>query len=77
MTKYNLEERTVCFGEEIVKLCKNIPQGVISKPIISQLVDQVLAWVRIIWKPMARVPIKISEIRFLSVRKRSRKQSIG
>ena len=38
MTKYNLEERTVCFGEEIVKLCKNIPQGVISKPIISQLV---------------------------------------
>ena len=38
MTKYNLEERTVCFGEEIVKLCKNIPHGVISKPIISQLV---------------------------------------
>ena len=38
MSEYNLEERTVCFGEKIVGLCKAVGQDVVSRPIISQLV---------------------------------------
>jgi four helix bundle protein len=36
--KYNLEERTAKFGEEIIDLCKNTKQDIITKPIISQLI---------------------------------------
>ncbi|MCK4800197.1 four helix bundle protein [Candidatus Parcubacteria bacterium] len=36
--KYDLEERTAKFGEEIVKFSKKIPKNVITLPIISQLV---------------------------------------
>ncbi|OGM90582.1 four helix bundle protein [Candidatus Wolfebacteria bacterium RIFCSPHIGHO2_01_FULL_48_22] len=37
-TTYNLEERTAAFGEKIIKLCRSIPQDVITKPIINQLI---------------------------------------
>ena len=36
--KYDLEERTGKFGEEIIKLTKRIPQHAVTIPIISQLV---------------------------------------
>lgn len=36
--KYDLEERTAKFGEAVIDLCKSLPQNVITKPIISQLV---------------------------------------
>jgi len=36
--KYNLEERTAKFGEEVIKLCRNLKQDAISKPIINQLI---------------------------------------
>ena len=36
--KYNLEERTARFGEEIIRFCKLVAQDVISKPIIAQLI---------------------------------------
>ena len=36
--KYDLEERTALFGEEIIMFCKKIPQGVITSPLINQLV---------------------------------------
>src|SRR4030042_3793950 len=36
--KYDLEERTAKFGENIINFCKNIKKDVISIPIISQLV---------------------------------------
>jgi len=36
--KYDLEERTAKFGEDIINCCKNIIPDVITKPIISQLV---------------------------------------
>lgn len=36
--KYDLEERTAKFGEEIIKFAKRIPKNVITLPIISQLV---------------------------------------
>ena len=36
--KYNLEERTGKFGEDIIKFCRSIRQDAITKPIISQLV---------------------------------------
>lgn len=35
---YDLEERTAIFGEEVVKFAKIIPQNVITRPIIEQLV---------------------------------------
>ncbi len=36
--KYNLEERTAKFGEEVIKFCRKINQDTITKPIISQLI---------------------------------------
>jgi four helix bundle protein len=36
--KYDLEERTALFGEEVVKLCKLIRYDIVSEPIIRQLV---------------------------------------
>ncbi|MBI4100962.1 four helix bundle protein [Candidatus Microgenomates bacterium] len=36
--KYDLEERTAKFGEDVIKLCKNLKQDAVSRPIISQLV---------------------------------------
>lgn len=36
--KYNLEERTAIYGENIVAFCKSIKQDTITKPIINQLI---------------------------------------
>ena len=36
--KYDLEERTAKFSEDIILLCKIVPQNTAVKPIISQLV---------------------------------------
>ena len=36
--KYDLEERTAKFGEDIIDLCKTIEQNAITKPIINQLI---------------------------------------
>jgi four helix bundle protein len=36
--KYNLEERTARFGEEIIKLCRLIKLDIITEPIVKQLI---------------------------------------
>ena len=36
--KYDLEERTAKFGENIIKLCKKVPASSINNPLITQLV---------------------------------------
>jgi len=36
--KYNLEERTALFGENIITFCKSIKQDTITRPLLSQLV---------------------------------------
>lgn len=36
--KYDLEERTAKFGEEIIRFCKKIPRGPITDPLINQLI---------------------------------------
>jgi len=36
--KYDLEERTAKFGENIIKFCKKVPRGPIYDPLITQLV---------------------------------------
>ncbi|MDZ7785865.1 MAG: four helix bundle protein [Candidatus Saccharibacteria bacterium] len=36
--KFDLEERTSRFGEDVIKLCKVIKQNNINKPLINQLV---------------------------------------
>lgn len=35
--KYDLEERTAKFGEDIIKFCKKVPRGPITDPLITQL----------------------------------------
>jgi len=37
--KYNLEERTKKFAENIIKFAKKIPKNVINLPMIGQLID--------------------------------------
>lgn len=37
-TKYDLEERTAKFAEDIIKLCKKTPKDVVSLPILDQLI---------------------------------------
>ncbi len=37
-SKYDLEERTAKFGEEVIEFAKKIPKDVITIPLISQLV---------------------------------------
>ena len=36
--KYDLEERTAKFGEDIIKFAKKIPKNTVTIPLISQLV---------------------------------------
>lgn len=36
--KYDLEERTAKFGEDIVGFCKKVPRGPVTDPLITQLV---------------------------------------
>ena len=36
--KYDLEERTAKFGEEVIKFCMTMPKNEITKPLINQLV---------------------------------------
>ncbi len=36
--KYDLEERTAKFGEDIIKFCKSVKKNSISNPLISQLI---------------------------------------
>ncbi len=36
--KYDLEERTAKFGEEIIKFTKKIPETSVNKPLITQIV---------------------------------------
>ncbi len=35
--KYDLEERTAKFGENIIKFCREVPRGPITDPLITQL----------------------------------------
>jgi len=35
---FNLEERTAVLGENVIRLCKDIKQNTINRPIISQLI---------------------------------------
>jgi len=36
--KFDLEERTTKFGEEVIKLCRKIGQDSITRPLINQLI---------------------------------------
>lgn len=38
MPKYDLEERTAKFGENIITFCNKIPRNLINSPLITQLV---------------------------------------
>jgi four helix bundle protein len=37
-TRYDLEERTLAFSKRVLLFCKALPQDIVTKPIISQLV---------------------------------------
>jgi four helix bundle protein len=36
--KYDLEERTAIFGENIIRFCNQLPKTEVTKPLINQLV---------------------------------------
>ncbi len=36
--KYDLEERTAKFGEEVIKFCRSLPHNEITRPVMNQLV---------------------------------------
>ncbi len=36
--KYDLEERTAKFGEQVILFCKSLPKNTITTPLITQLV---------------------------------------
>ena len=36
--KFDLEERTAKFGENVIKLCKKFSKSPISEPLINQLI---------------------------------------
>src|SRR3989344_4551285 len=36
--KFDLEERTAKFGENIIKFCQKVPRGPITDPLVTQLV---------------------------------------
>jgi len=36
--KYDLEERTGEFGEEIIRFCQSVPKNEITRPLINQLI---------------------------------------
>ena len=36
--KFDLEERTAKFGEDIIKFCKTIKQDTITRPLINQII---------------------------------------
>lgn len=38
MPKYDLEERTAKFGEEVIKFAERIPRNPVTLPLVSQLV---------------------------------------
>jgi four helix bundle protein len=38
MKKYDLEKRTTEFGIEVIRFCKKVPRGIITDPLIRQLV---------------------------------------
>ena len=38
LTKYDLEERTAIFGENIIRFCNKIPKTSITIPLITQLI---------------------------------------
>lgn len=37
-SKYDLEERTAKFAEEIINFCKSIPHSIITNPLVSQII---------------------------------------
>ncbi len=36
--RYDLEERTARFGEEVIRLCLDLPKTVVTEPLIRQIV---------------------------------------
>lgn len=36
--KFDLEERTAKFGENVIKFCREVPRGPLTDPLINQLV---------------------------------------
>lgn len=36
---FDLEQRTLAFAKEVIRLCKKLPQNVINREIVGQVVD--------------------------------------
>ncbi len=74
---FDLEERTGKFGEDIIEFAKTLPETIINKPLISQLVRSGTSLGQIIWKLMEQNLKRILYIKFLFAKRRQKKQCIG
>lgn len=75
--KFDLEERTSIFGENIIDLCKLAPKTEVTRPIIIHLLNREQVLGPIIARQMEHLVRKISRTRSLSVKRKQKKQSIG
>ena len=75
---YDLEERTAKFGEAVIKFCLPHKQDTVIKPIISQLIRSATSiGANYMEANGASSKKDFANIRYLSARKKLRKQSIG
>ena len=75
--KFDLEERTAKFGENIIKFAKKIPQNPITLPLITQVVKAATSVGANYSEADCAESKKISNISLESVKKNPKNQNIG
>ena len=74
---YDLEERTLKFSENIIKIIKTIDNNYLTQPIVNQLIRSATSLEQIIVKQIMPVLKRTLEIKYLFVKKKQMKQNIG
>ena len=75
--KYDLEERTARFGENIIDFLKTITRNEINKPLISQLVRSATSIGANYMEANQAISKKILEIKSISPEKKPTKPNTG
>lgn len=74
---YDLEERTALFGEMVIKFTKGLPNNLINRPIISQLIRSATSIGANYMEANGAESKKILSTRYIFAKKKQRKQCIG
>lgn len=75
--KYDLEDRTARFGEDIIEFAKSLERNDINRLLGNQIVRSATILVQIIWRQMEQNQGKTFTIKLLFVKKKQKKQNIG